>query len=113
MAKDVWQVCSRELQHGRAQRQAILERIQQRQVEPQAWNTDASPMASGVDKLLQEVAELTENALLESEILGHAARMLSWQICSPDSIVRFVCHSWPAFPDLIGAIKAIAAMPEP
>ena len=111
-AKGLWKETSRELENQQAQRQAILEHMQQVNVQPQDWVTCASSAVGGVGKLLQHVAELTENALLEVEILGHACRVLSYQICSPGSIARLVCYSWPAFPNLLGALKAVAAMPE-
>ncbi len=57
-----------------------------------------------------QVAELTENALLQLEILRHASRVLSWQICSPDTMAQILVHAWPAFPDLLGTLKAMAAM---
>ena len=111
-AKGLWKETSQELEHQQAQRKAILDRMQQLSVQPQDWVTCASSAACGAGQLLRQVAELTENALLEVEILGHASRVLSYQICSPDSIARLVCYSWPAFPDLLGALKAVAAMPE-
>ena len=112
MAKQVWREASRELQNLYAQRDDTMDCIRLIDRPPEAWATQASSKAEGTMKLLEKVVELTENALLQQEVLRHASRTLSWQICSPETMAWTICHAWPAFPDLLETLKAIAAMPE-
>ncbi len=112
MARVVWQQVSQELNGLEADRAALLSRIQDHESQPLAWLSHASEKATGTAKLLGLVAELTKNALLQHEVMRHATRIFAWQICSPDTSARSVCHSCPAFPDFVGILKAMAAMPD-
>ena len=44
--------------------------------------------ASKTGKLLDRVAELSENAQVQQEVLRHGIRVLVWQICSPATLTR-------------------------
>ena len=110
MAKHVWQQTSEELAGIRAETTTILQRIRHNDFQPQAWQTHASAKAAGTPHLLEQVSKLTENGLLQQEVLQHASRVLTWQICSPDTMARVFCYSWPAFPDLLGILQAMAEM---
>ena len=45
--------------------------------------------ASKTAKLLDKVAELSENAQVQQEVLRHGVRVLIWQICSPSTLARY------------------------
>ena len=111
MARETWRQLCQELDSVQAERNIILNRIRHHQSEAQAWRTHSFSKTMEACNLLEQVAELHENALLQQEVLRHASRAATWQICSPDTMARGICHSWPAFPDVLGILKAIAAMP--
>lgn len=110
MARDVWQQVSQELGSIQTERAAILHRMQQCSSQPLAWRSHAPAKAAGSVQLLEQAAELSKNALLHQEVLRHATRTLTFQICSPDTMARIASQSCPAFPDLLGILKAMAAM---
>lgn len=41
-------------------------------------------------KLLDKVADLSENAQVQQEVLRNGVRVLIWQICSPATLARCV-----------------------
>ncbi len=56
--------------------------------------------ASKTAQLLDKVAELSENAQVQQEVLRQSVRVLVWQICSPSTLTRYtppmVCRSLAA-----------------
>ncbi len=110
MAKSIWQGVSQELAILQAEREAILQSIRQQDMQPVAPSPHASLKAAALLELLEQVSQLTKNATLQHEVLRHASCLMVWQICSPDTMARAMCHSWPAFPDLLGILKAMAGM---
>ena len=113
MAKAIWRQVSQELAGIQTERQAILDRIQQLESQPLTWLSDASATpakTASASQLLKQVSELTANTLQQHVVLRQASCLVVWQICSPDTIARAMCYSWPAFPDLVGILKAMAAM---
>ena len=111
-AKGIWRRVCQELGIIQAERQTILDRIHQQDSQP-TWLSQASVKTASALQLLEQVSELRENALLQHEILRQASCLVVWQICSPDNMARAMRYSWPAFPDLLGILKAMAAMPAP
>ncbi len=112
MARVVWQQVCQELDGLEEDQEALLRRIQHHDSQPLAWLSRASEKAVGTVKLLELVAELTHNALLQQEVMRHASGVFGWQICSPDTAARLTCYSCPAFPDPVSILKAMAAMPD-
>lgn len=111
MARPVWRQASAQLGKLQAQRAEILSQIQLNDTQPLMWHDPARYRASHTVTLLEQVAELTENALLQQEVLRHASRLCAWQVCSPDTLAHAICHAWPAFPDLLMTLKTIADAP--
>ena len=110
LAKGIWRQMCQELEGIQAERQGILERIEQQDSRPLAWLSHASVKTATALQILKQVSELKENALLQHEALRHASQSFIWQICSPDTVARAMHYSSPAFPDILGILKAMAAM---
>ncbi len=108
MARHLWKQASDCLSQLRAEQAELVSHLHLSDAQPHTWEDPTTYHAARAEKLLKKVAELRENGLLQHEILHHASRMCAWQICSPDTLARIVCHSWPAFPDIIGILEAIA-----
>ena len=87
----------------------ILSRIRLGDAQSAAWQQSATCSASHQVRLLQQVAELSENVLLQQEVQRHASRLFVWQVCSPNALAQAICHAWPAFLDIPGTLQAIAA----
>ena len=110
MAKGIWRQTCQELADIQAERQDILERIEQQDSRPLAWLSHASVKTAAALQLLEQVSELKQNALLQHEVLRQASQLVVWQICSPDTAARVMHYSRPAFPNILGVLKAMAAM---
>ena len=113
MAKGIWRQVCQELGGIQAERRAILLSVQQQDSQPLAWLADAPEKTAAALQLLEQVSKLKENAFLQSKILRHACRLFVWQICSPENLALVFWDSWPAFPNLFGLLKTVAAMPAP
>ncbi len=110
MAKSIWQRVSCELAILQAERESVLESINRQDMKPLAPSLQGTLKAAATLELLEQVSKLSKNGDLQHELLRHASCLVVWQICSPDTIARVMCHSWPAFPDLLGLLKAMSGM---
>ncbi len=68
----------------------------------------AGHMASQTIVLMQQVANLSENAQLQLEVARSASRKLVWQIFSPENMIRLLCFTWPIVTDLPYLLQAVA-----
>ncbi|KAK9826012.1 hypothetical protein WJX74_005420 [Apatococcus lobatus] len=113
MARHIWKQAAACLASLEAERLDILSKIQLADAPPATWQGPASITAARTQKLLEQVAELKENALMQQEVIRHCCRVTGWQVLSPESAARVIYHSWPSVPDLFATLKAIASIPEP
>lgn len=101
IAQKVWGDASQTLSQLEFERTAILSRVDA------AGQQAAFPQtATRTCQLLQQVAELSENAQLQLEVARNASRKFVWQVCSPDNLARLCCFYWPVFPDLMHCLRA-------
>ncbi|KAK9863888.1 hypothetical protein WJX84_006032 [Apatococcus fuscideae] len=110
IARQAWKATSEALVELEAKRGDILSQIFQNDAANRGWQGSHLHEASKTAKLLDKVAELSENAQVQQELLRHGVRVLIWQICSPATLARLVCCAWPAFPDLIATLQTIASV---
>ncbi|KAK9866126.1 hypothetical protein WJX84_004598 [Apatococcus fuscideae] len=108
-ARQIWKQVSAALVKLEAERAEILSQIYVNDAQMLGLQGAHMQEASKTGKLLDRVAELSENAQVQQEVLRHGVRVLVWQICSPATLTRLVCSAWPTFPDLISTLQAIAS----
>ena len=108
-AHRIWRQATLQLSRLQTEQGEILSQIRCCDAQPAAWHHPASYSASRQVQLLQQVAELSENALLQHEVLRHTSRLFVWEVCSPNALAQAICHAWPAFPDMLGSLRAVAA----
>lgn len=103
-AQKVWRDASQAIAKLKAERADILSRM-----DPSVHDMSASQTTTRTCQLLQQVAELTENAQLQLEVARTASRKFVWQVCSPDSLARLTSFYWPVMPDLMHSLQAVAS----
>ena len=107
LAQKVWRDASQALSKLKSDRTDILSRMNPSAANPLAHHLHAPQSTSRTCTLLQQVAELTENAQLQLEVARNASRKLVWQVCSPENLIRLTCFYWPVFPDLMHTLQAV------
>lgn len=59
-------------------------------------------------QLLEDAADLRQNAAVEQELIAHMHRAFLLQVCSPDAYGRMISRFWPYHPDLTQVLCQIA-----
>ena len=109
MARHVWKQSEARLSSLRAERAELIAQVNLYDAQPEAWQAPSAYTRPRTETLIQQTAALAENALLEQEVLRHAARVFAWQVCTPDAVARAICHYFPALPNSLEALQSIAA----
>ena len=109
MARHVWKQSEVRLSSLRAERAELIAQVNLYDAQPEAWQSTSPYARPRTGALIEQTAALAENAVLEREVLRHAARVFAWQVCSPDAVARAICHYFPALPNSLVALQAIAA----
>ena len=107
-ASHMWKVTADALAELKTKQADILSRLSLHAdvAESQTNRMQAGPRTTW---LLGRVAELSENALLQQEVVRSASRTFVWHICSPDNLARLMQIMWPTFPPLLYSLQAAAA----
>ncbi|KAK9866128.1 hypothetical protein WJX84_007468 [Apatococcus fuscideae] len=79
-AHRIWRQATLQLSRLQTEQGEILSQIRCCDAQPAAWHHPASYSASRQVQLLQQVAELSENALLQHEVLRHTSRLFVWEV---------------------------------
>ncbi|KAK9837226.1 hypothetical protein WJX84_003116 [Apatococcus fuscideae] len=109
LTRKVWAETCRAVEELETERRNLLSVISPADVQHLAWQQPTSTTQSSRAQLvMNHAAKLAENARLQQEIVRHGSRVFIWQVCTPDTAARINLRTYPAVPDLVATLRAVA-----